>query len=494
MSRAALLPARRALAALVLVLAALAAAGCQKPKPSILVISIDSLRADEVTRVENGRPVAPTLAAFAKESVRFTNALSAAPWTTPSMMAVMTGMPAPAHGVEEHDRALAASVPLLAERLRQARWRTGAVSPALTLRPEYGFSRGFDDYDFEPLGHDVVTSPKLSGKTLHLLDRYKDDRFLVWVHFWDPHYNYIPPAPYDAQYRVGVKPDREDVQCLKWIENPLPADGALYLHGQYRGEIAYTDKFVREILDHLEQLGRADDTIVVILGDHGESFQAHGWLGHTIRVDQDMTHVPIMIRWPGRLAPAEIGAAAEIAQIGPTLLKLAGLPYQDFGLVPPLPLAPAEAAADSSALTQTLRMGCYTGLVQGKWKYQLDHRTCAETLFDLSADPGETRDLAAQGGPALAAMRGALRARFEAIAAAKVPRAMLPQQLIDETEAALRSIGYVQAVQGNAGEGAEIVCEALPDPTKYKHDAFGDLQVFQPCAADGAPRCLQQLP
>lgn len=482
-----------ALAAAALLASLLCANGCQAQKPSILIISIDSLRADEVARVENGRPVAPTLAAFARESVRFTSALSAAPWTTPSMMAVMTGMPAPAHGVEEHDRALDPSVPLLAERLQRAGWRTGAVSPALTLRPEYGFARGFDDYDFEPLGHDVVTSPKLSGKTLHLLDRFKDDRFLVWVHFWDPHYNYIPPAPYDEQYRIGVKPAREDVQCLKWIENPLPPEGALYLHGQYRGEIAYNDKFVREILDHLEQLGRADDTIVVILGDHGESFQAHGWLGHTIRVDQDMTHVPIMIRWPGHLAPGEIGGAVEIAQIGPTLLKLAGLRHQEFGLVKPLPLTPAEACADSSALTQTLRMGCYTGLLRGKWKYQLDHRTCGETLFDLSTDPGETADLAPREGQALAAMREALRSRFEAIAAAEVRHGTLPERLIDETEAALRSIGYIQGPT-SSGQPGEIVCEALPDPTKYKHDSFGDLQVFQPCDPDGAPRCLQRLP
>jgi hypothetical protein len=139
-------------------------------------------------------------------------------------------------------------------------------------------------------------------------------------------------------------------------------------------------------------------------------------------------------------------------------------------------------------------MGCYTGLLQGKWKYQLDHRTCGETLFDLSADPGETHDLASREAQALTALRSALRARFDAIAAAKVPHAMLPQQLIDETEAALRSIGYVQAAKGAAGQGAEIVCEALPDPTKYKHDAFGDLQVFQPCAPDGAQRCLQHLP
>jgi len=165
--RAALVP----VAALVAV-AVLACTGCNKPKPSILIISIDSLRADEVARIENGRPVAPALSAFEKESVRFPSALSAAPWTTPSMMAVMTGLPAPAHGVEEHDRALAPSVPVLAERLQKARWRTGAVSPALTLRPEYGFARGFDDYDFEPLGHDVVTSPKLTGKTLHLFDTF----------------------------------------------------------------------------------------------------------------------------------------------------------------------------------------------------------------------------------------------------------------------------------------------------------------------------------
>lgn len=489
----------RRVALIPLVLAViLVMSGCTRERPSILIISIDSLRADEVSRVENGHPVAPTLAAFEQQSIRYGLALSAAPWTTPSMMAVMTGMPAPAHGVEEHDRALAPSVPLLAERFQQAGWKTGAVAPALTLRPEYGFSRGFDVYDYEPLGHDVVTSPKLSGKTLHLLDRFKDEPFFLWVHFWDPHYNYIPPAPYDEKFRTGVRPPREDVQCLKWIENPLAPAGALYLRGQYRGEIAYTDKFVREILDHLEQLGRAKDTIVVILGDHGEAFQEHGWLGHTIRVDQDMTHVPIMIRWPGRLAPAEIAGAAEIAQIGPTLLALAGLDRDGFGLAAPLPLVPGDAsqtqAASGSALTRTLRMGCYTGLARGRYKYQLDHRSCAESLFDLPDDPYETLDVKEREPAALVEMRQALRSRLAEIEAARIPRAMLPAELIEETEAALRSIGYVAGPTRGSGDAPEIVCEALPDPTRYKRDTFGDLQVFQPCAPDGLETCLARLP
>ncbi len=412
------------------------------------------------------------------------------------MMSVRTGHSPLVHGVEEHDRALATSVATLAERFKAAGYRTGAVVPALTLRPEYGFGRGFTTYDYQPLGHDVVTAPQLTGKLLHQLDRAAEakDPFFLWIHHWDPHYNYLPQSPYDAQYAEGQKPKRDDVQCLKWVQNPLRPEEATWLRGQFRGEVAFTDRHVKDVLDRLRELGREDDTIVVILGDHGEAFQEHGWLGHTVRVDQEMVHVPLLIRWPAKLAPARIDAPVSLAQVGRTLLRLAGLDDAGFGAEEPLPLTTADVAQKKPAapLTQTMRMGCFTGLQDGATKYVLEHRACTEVLFDLAADPGETRDLAASDPARRGAMRALLRERLRALKALGVPKAALPPELVNEAEAALRSIGYVA---GGTGDGrGEVVCEALPDPTKFHRDAFGDLEVYQACPEEGAARCLEKLP
>ncbi len=463
------------------------------PRPSVLVISVDSLRADEVDAVVGGRPVAPAMAAFARESVRFTAAQAPAPWTSPSMMSVMTGLSPLAHGVEEHDRALAAGVATLAERFRAAGYRTAAVIPAMTLRGEYGFSRGFDTFDYFPFDHDTITAPQLTGKLLHQLDRVAEDDFFLWLHHWDPHYNYIPEPPYDAAYDAGTRPRRTDVQCLKWIENPLAPEEASWLRGRFRGEVAFTDRHIKDVLDHLARLGRADDTVVVILGDHGEAFQEHGWLGHTVRVDQEMVHVPLMIRWPKKLAAARIDAPVSLAQIGRTLLRLAGLPDERFGAERPLPLSPDEVAAapPEPPLSQTMRMGCATALVDGTAKYVIDHRTCAESLFDLRADPAEMRNLAPLDPDRLAGPRRLLRERLAALRALGVPKAALPADIVNEAEAALRSIGYVAP---GPGGGGDVVCEAIPDPTKYRRDALGDISVFKPCPEEGAARCLERLP
>ncbi len=481
---------RRALGAGLGVVLALAG-GCTAKKPSVLLISIDSLRADVMGRRVASKPVAPALEALAGASLDYARCTSAAPWTSPSMMSIMTGMPPAAHGLVEHDRALASTVPTLAERFKAAGYRTAAVVPALTLRPEYGFGRGFETYDFQSLGHDVVTSPELTSKLLNHLDRLKGDTFFAWIHFWDPHYNYIPPAPWDAAFRQGARPAREDVQCLKWIENPLQPDETVWLRGQYDGEIGFTDRHVHDILEHLRELGRDKDTIVIVVGDHGEAFQEHGWLGHTLRVDEEMVRVPLLVRWPGHLAHERLETPVSTTQIARTVLALAGLPADDFGLSAALPRAGQAPAAPEPVLSETMRMGCFTSLSDGKLKYVLDHRTCREALFDLAADPGEQHDLAALDPAGLAAKRGELQRRLEAIDARRIPKAALPPALVNEAEAALRSIGYV-AAGGKPGQKGEIVCAALPDPSKYKRDAFGDVEVYQPCPSAGAEACLKK--
>ncbi len=478
------------LAVPVLLLAGLLlAAGCGPRRPSVLFVSIDSLRYDEFRAVRDGKEVTPRLSALARGSIVYERATSAAPWTTPSVMAMMTGLPAAAHGVLRHDRQLASGVPTLAERFREAGYRTAGFAPAVTLRPEYGFARGFEVYDYQQYGHDRISSPELAGKVIHRIEQWKDEPFFVWVHLWDPHYNYNPPPPWDAAFRRGKRPRSERINCLKWVPDPVTPGEADWLRGQYEGEVLYTDRYVGEMLDALDRLGIADRTIVVVVADHGEAFLEHHWLGHTNRVDETLVHVPLLVRVPGH-APGKIAARVSTTRIGATLLKLAGLDPAGFGMAAPLPLDPADARG-VPALSETERRGCFTALVTDRWKLVVDHRSCEPALFDLDEDPGETRDLAAAQPERVAELRALLARRMDEIRARGVPRAMLPREIVEEAEARLRSIGYMQ---GGPGDGTRrrdrFECDGVV--LEGPRDTFGDVQAAPPCPSEGIFACLAE--
>lgn len=487
----------RTLTLSLLVLLSLLAAGCEREQPpSFLVISLDSVRADDLGDVVTGDPVAPHLTALRDRSASFSWGVSPAPWTTPAMMSLQTGHLPSVHGVEEHDRALASSVPTLAERLRERGYRTAAVMPAVTLRAEYGFDRGFEFFDFTAYGHALISSPGLVGNVQNHLTRFAGEPFYVWVHLWDPHYNYIPEPPYDRLFQEGTQPATEDVQCLKWVERPVSEEEALYLRGRYRAEIRYTDEYVKQILDTLEELDIADDTVVIVLGDHGESFLEHGWLGHTNRVTDTNVHVPLFVHWPGKLAPSVHEPPVTTAALAPTILELAGADTEGFGSLPPLPLegltAPEEEEIGAlSPISRTVRRGCYTSLHEERLKYVLEFRNCAESLFDLEVDPGEQNDLAASRPGDLERLREILSRRYAEMAALGVPRAMMPPEIVEEAQSQLRTLGYVAAGGGDDDHGHTTVGCAIGTPTDI--DTFGDAVYDEPCPEEGVRACLDAI-
>ncbi|MDQ7007675.1 MAG: sulfatase-like hydrolase/transferase, partial [Acidobacteriota bacterium] len=381
------------------------------------------------------------------------------------------------------------TVPTVAERFRQAGYRTAAFTPAVTLRSEYGFGRGFEVYDQENFGHNRLSSPSLVGKVLARLEQWKGERFFIWVHLWDPHYNYNPPVPWDGYFRSGQRPAREDVQCLKWVEDPVTPAEAEWLEGQYEGEVAYTDRYLEQILAKLEDLELAPHTLVVVLADHGEAFLEHGWLGHTNRLDETLIHVPLMVRRPGE-APGVVEQAVSTASVGRSLLAWTGIPGDDFGARSTLP-SPGEAPAAEPVISQTVRRGCWTAVSTTRYKYVLEHRQCRESLFDLQQDPDEKSDIAASDPGRLREMRRMLVDALDQQKSSKVPRAMLPREIVEQAEARLRSIGYVGgAANGGPGAPKNVTCARTAAPGKV--DAFGDLAA-QTCPEQGARRCFEKL-
>jgi len=464
-------------------------AGCSpRPTgPSVLLVSIDSLRYDEIGNTVGGQPTVPRLTAFARQSVSFARTVAAAPWTTPSMMSVMTGMPPRAHGVGGYDRTLSASVPQLAQRFRDAGYETAAIVSAQTLRKAFGFGPGFETYDLGHYGHSRISSPELAAKVIGQIERSRGRPFFLWVHLWDPHYNYLPPPPADL-FRAGERPPSEDLQCLRWYENAVTPEQAEYLRAKYRGELLFTDTHFGRILDALEKAGIADEVIVAVMGDHGEAFLEHGWLTHARQLHEPAVHVPLMLRWPGRLAPRSDSTVVSTAQLGRTLLQLAGLDDTGFGIEEALPVAgPAGgAASERIVMTETTRDACATALVGPRYKYVLDVLSCRERLFDLAVDPGELADIAGAHPELVVQFRSVLKERLDSIAARNVPQAMQSEEVVQNLEKALRSIGYVGGKKEGQGR-QDPECAVAPGATRPP--AMGDVGGPQ-CPSEGPVRCL----
>ncbi|HHN75590.1 MAG TPA: hypothetical protein ENK10_10205, partial [Acidobacteria bacterium] len=353
----------------------------------------------------------------------------------------------------------------------------------------YGFARGFEVYDQDNFGHNRLSSPTLVGKVLARLEEWKDEPFFIWVHLWDPHYNYIPPAPWNGYFRAGRQPPRQDVQCLKWVENPVSREQALWFMGQYRGEVAYTDRYFGQILEQIEQLGLAEQTVVAVMADHGEAFLEHGWLGHTNRLDETLIHVPLMIRRPGKEA-GHIDRVVSTAGVGRRLLEVAGIDGATFGDLPALPASPDGTADERPIVSRTIRRGCWTALSTTRYKYLIEHRRCREWLFDLKQDPGEATDISAAQPERLLEMRHALAEELRRERALGVARAMLPREIVEQAEARLRSIGYVGGAQTGGGDAKTVTCARIADPGKV--DAFGDTAA-EPCPEDAVSRCLESV-
>jgi choline-sulfatase len=397
------------------------AATCSRTPPvSVLMISVDSLRADHLGSNGYQRATTPVLDRVAREGTSWTGALAAAPWTTPSMMSVMTGLWPDVHHVEEDDRVIDAGAQMLAERFRSAGYATAGFVPSATLTARFGFSRGFDFWDERDFGHRTVTSPAQASSVIHWLEKTKGP-FFAWVHLWDPHYNYNPPSPYDtmfldARLRAAVRPGEEpDVIALKNHRTSLGPDLVGWLLAEYDGEVAYTDRYIGEILDALKAQGRLDGTLVVIFGDHGEAFQEHGWLTHTNTVYEETIRVPLIARLPGRIAAGRrIEGPCSLVQIAGSVRGWAGL---SVGGKEPAAL-PDESAAPSGEgppppgapffVSTTRRQATVLSARSGRWSVVGDFDACRYELYDLVADPHQTRDLALARPEILSAVRAGL--------------------------------------------------------------------------------------
>ncbi len=315
------------LIALSLTFAACSGPGAERRARNVVLITIDTLRADHVGAY--GGPVpTPAFDRLAQEGVLVEGACTPTPSTGPAHVSLMTGLhpwnhgillnAVPMEGLEE---------PVLAEHFSAAGFETAAFVSSFNVDQRWGFGRGFEVFHFEP----TETMKKrdfwsrgeaTTDAALRWLESHSRERFFIWLHYFDPHAPYKPPGelaeadfgPVDLE---GKELPPEVASLEKWVESIRA----------YRGEVAYTDAHVGRLIQGLQDRGILDQTAVVFTSDHGEGLGDHAHMGHGWNLYDELVTVPMIVRAPGLPAGQRLQGAAQLEDLMPTILSLAGLPH-----------------------------------------------------------------------------------------------------------------------------------------------------------------------
>jgi arylsulfatase A-like enzyme len=439
--------------ALALALCLLGCGGVPEPTArNLVLVSLDTLRADRLGVYGYERDTSPQLDAFASEAFVFERAQSAGNATVGAHHAIFQSRPA-SRAIARKDGA-----PTLAGLLHHHGWRTAGFTDGGTMSEEMGFARGFQRFDDANLG-----LAESLPKALAWLDEVEGGAapFYLFLHSFDVHLPYDPPPPWDRRfgpdYRGPVTGERTRplLRGVRRIFEGLrvppvelsPADRER-VNALYDGEIAKTDALLGGLLARLDGASLRDDTLVVVLSDHGEEFWEHGSVLHSHTLYQELLHVPLLVRVPAwRERAHRIAARVSMLDLLPTLLELLDVPppsdLRGRSLVP-LMREPGRAPEPAPLLSEGYPFGLnQQSLVAGRFKLIRTLPTGRVELYDLEADPGEQRDLS-EARPALRErLLEALERELPVAAPAPEDPLARPEQLDPDTRRRLQELGYI---------------------------------------------------
>lgn len=300
--------------------------------PDILLISIDSLRPDHLGCYGYSRPTSPVIDRLAAEGVRFETAVSTTSWTLPAHAALFTGLFDSTHGVTNNNTALAPTHETLAERLRLRGYETIGFFGGPYLDPVFGFGQGFDHYEscMSPLGehsHADVTGPRTLAAVERRLATRTDRPLFCFVHLWDVHYDYRPPAEllelFSPSYEGNV--DFSNFDTNPAIHEHMSPRDRERLIALYDAEIRSVDAQVARLWELFGGGVPGRETLLLITADHGEEFFEHGKKGHQSSLFEEQVRIPLILVWPGKLPGGFVAKLpASIVDIAPTLAHAAG--------------------------------------------------------------------------------------------------------------------------------------------------------------------------
>jgi arylsulfatase A-like enzyme len=406
---------RMALSTILLLLSA-----CGTPPPehfpgaNVVLIGIDTLRADHLGCYGYRRPTSPRLDGLARDSVVFTTAISQAPWTLPAFASIFTGLLPSSHrageGKQLNVSSLDPSHDTLATVLKRAGYRTGSFVSNGYVGKDVGMAAGFDDF-----GAKMLAIGAAEG-AVEWLRAHGRERFFLFLHIVDPHQPYSPSpehaAPFlDASYRGPVGTSFAGWANPSWND----ADRRRVID-LYDGEVHFADSLVGRVVDTLAALGVTQKTIVVVTSDHGEELFEHGGIGHGHTLFDELLHVPLIVHLPEGRPRGQIAHQVRSMDLFPTLLDALGLPVpaglDAVSLLPMMRGEPPNPETETALAEYVVVEPERKAIRQRDRKLILDPAAGSATLFDLSADPHEQQDIAAKSPERTAELRARLEHRL----------------------------------------------------------------------------------
>jgi len=423
--------------------------------PNVVLITVDTLRADHLGCYGYERPTSPSIDALCQDSIVFETAITPTPTTDPGHASIHTALHPSRHGVLRNGWRLDDAHRTLAEILTDAGYFTQGFVSVDHLSADNGFAQGFADFD-DAIADHAISPTEVTDKAVDSLRRVEEP-FFLWVHYWDPHGPYDPPDAHDL-FHEGDSDDgpRSFVTGGRIPEGDVahvPTEGAERIVSLYDAEIHYTDSEIGRLLRTLRDTGHDDNTLVMLTSDHGEMHmeiaETHGYaFDHGEYLFDPNLLVPLIVRLPDReFAGVRVEALASNMDVLPTVSDALGLridapPLDGVSLLPAArgrPLPRTGIVLQRRAPRGPDLPGFHElGLRSVTWKYLLDADSGRTWLYDLTRDPGEQQDRA-NDAPTTHAR---LASHLEAWLAERPP--FVEQVISDEQRSALEALGYLQ--------------------------------------------------
>lgn len=404
-------------------------------RPDVVLISIDTVRADALGCYGATPSPTPGLDAFAHTATRYARAMAPSPWTIPSHAGLLTGLENHRHGAVTMDARLPDRLLTLAERLTMQGYEAGAVVNSFMLSPRYGFQQGFTTYQMAP----SLSSEGIVDRAQAWLRERGDRPVFLFVHLFAPHWPY-------GEGDSGLA--GEDAESFhEFVDTVLAADPSVQRawRERYLGEVRDADQAVERLFQVLQRLDRWDNAWVIVASDHGEEWWDHGFLGHAVTLYDEVLHVPLLIKRPQQKTPEEVEQTVSLLDVPATLIGQMGLgDTREIDGVDLMTIEGVEREFHASTAIWgeqrfALIRGCGKGINAHVWRFGEYEGTRDDAYYDLCQDPAETDNRAA--GEAGQALLADLWFFLTHVAPVDAESAPTPSPVVREK---LRSLGYLE--------------------------------------------------
>ena len=416
-----------------------------KGPPNVVIVVSDTLRRDHLGLYGYSRDTSATLDALAEDALVFERAYTQSPSTKPSIASIMTSRyPTQHRAIYNADKLSDAHV-TIAEIMRAAGFITAGFVENPTLDPVFGLSQGFDTWTLDARRHsgEDTLARDFDAKIEAWIEAHQDTPFLLYVHYIDPHSPYNAPEGYRGRFNTsgGDAPHEQLNVGTRIKEDPQ------VLIDRYDEEIPYMADRLSALVGYLKKHTDWDNTVFLFTTDHGEGFgEHHGYFHHSYGVYGELTNAPMVVRAPGRLSPGRSQVPVQHVDVLPTVLDLAGVEVKDHRAEGESVARVVERGGPPRfIMTEHLRLEwgiAQRGGILDRWK--LVHHIEADTfaLYDIAADPGETKDLAREQPERVKALKAALSDRLRGLKDIVDPTRA--EDVDEEMQEALRNLGYIE--------------------------------------------------